>query len=94
MKTKKFLIIDANSLIHRAYHALPPLTTRDGRLVNAVYGFANIYLKVLREQKPDYMAVCFDVEGGTFRDEIVNIKPGEKKNHKNFTISLILLKIF
>jgi len=66
---KKFLIIDANSLIHRAFHALPPLTNRKGQLVNAVYGFATIFLKALKEIKPDYVACCFDVSRETFRKE-------------------------
>jgi len=67
MKKKKFIIIDANSLIHRAFHALPPLTGRDGEVVNAVYGFANIFLKALKDFKPDYIACCFDVDKNTFR---------------------------
>jgi len=67
MLKKKFIIIDANSLIHRAFHALPPLTTKDGTLVNAVYGFATILLKALKEFKPDYIACCFDVNKDTFR---------------------------
>jgi len=64
---KKFLIIDANSLIHRAFHALPPLTNKKGQLVNAVYGFTTIFLKALKEIKPDYVACCFDVSRATFR---------------------------
>jgi len=67
MTKKKFIIIDANSLIHRAFHALPPLTTKDGQLVNAVYGFTTILLKTLRDFKPDYIACCFDVDKDTFR---------------------------
>lgn len=67
MPKKKFIIIDANSLIHRAFHALPPLTARDGEVVNAVYGFATIFLKALKDFKPDYIACCFDVDKDTFR---------------------------
>lgn len=67
---QKFLIIDGNAIIHRAYHALPPMTTKDGKVVNAVYGFASMFLKVWRELKPTHIAVTFDVSGGTFRDEI------------------------
>ncbi|MFH1610942.1 MAG: DNA polymerase I [Patescibacteria group bacterium] len=67
MKKKKFIIIDANSLIHRAFHALPPLTARNGEVVNAVYGFANIFLKALKDFKPNYIACCFDVDKDTFR---------------------------
>jgi len=53
MKKEKFAIIDANAVIHRAFHALPPLMTKEGVLVNAVYGFANILFKVLKDIKPD-----------------------------------------
>lgn len=66
----KFVIIDGNAIIHRGYHAIPPLTTHDGTQVNAVYGFATILLRVLKELSPEYIAVTFDVGGGTFRDEI------------------------
>ncbi|MBI2443995.1 MAG: DNA polymerase I, partial [Candidatus Magasanikbacteria bacterium] len=66
---KKFVIIDGNAIIHRAYHALPPLTTRAGLMVNAVYGFASMLLKVLRDLNPDYLAVTFDVAGPTFRHQ-------------------------
>lgn len=69
MKSKKFVIIDANSLVHRAFHALPPLQTKDGVLVNAVYGFTSILLKVLKDLKPDYIACCFDVNKNTFRKQ-------------------------
>jgi len=64
---KKFIIIDGNALLHRAWHALPPLTTKDGTLVNAVYGFASIMLTIIKELKPDYGVVAFDPPGGTFR---------------------------
>jgi DNA polymerase-1 len=70
MTKPKFAIIDANALVHRAFHALPPLMTKDGILVNAVYGFANILLKVLKDIKPDYIAVCFDVARKTFRNKM------------------------
>ncbi len=64
---KRFLIIDSNSVIHRAYHALPPLTTKKGEPVNAVYGFLLVFLKSVREFQPGYIAACFDVPGPTFR---------------------------
>ncbi len=70
-KDKKTLIIlDANALIHRAFHALPEFRTPKGDLVNAVYGFTSILLKVFRELKPDYVAATFDVPGPTFREEV------------------------
>jgi len=66
---KKFVIIDGNAMLHRAWHALPPLTTRDGRLVNAVFGFASIMLNIIKELKPSYGIVAFDPPGKTFRHE-------------------------
>ncbi len=66
-KKKRLIIIDSNSVIHRAYHALPPLTTKKGELVNAVYGFLLVFLKALKEFQPDYIAACFDLPGPTFR---------------------------
>jgi len=66
---KKFVIIDGNALLHRAWHALPPLTTKDGQLVNAVYGFTAILLNIIKEFRPEYGAVAFDPPGGTFRHE-------------------------
>ena len=61
------IIVDGNALIHRGFHALPPLTTGKGELVNAVYGFASTLLKVLHDFKPEYVAVAFDRAAPTFR---------------------------
>jgi len=63
----KLVLLDSSAIIHRAYHGLPPLTTHDGVLVNAVYGFATTLFKVLEEFKPKYIAACFDVKGPTVR---------------------------
>lgn len=65
---KTLVLIDGNALIHRAYHALPPLKTKKGQLVNAVYGFVSILFKVIGELKPDYLVATFDLAGPTFRD--------------------------
>ncbi|MDH5662312.1 MAG: DNA polymerase I [Elusimicrobiota bacterium] len=67
MAKEKFYLIDGNAYIHRAFHALPPLTNSSGRMVNAVYGFTRMLLKILRQEKPDYVAVCFDFPAPTFR---------------------------
>ncbi|MBU4481758.1 hypothetical protein KKH59_05645 [Patescibacteria group bacterium] len=64
---KRLIIIDSNSVIHRAFHALPPLTTKKGELVNAVYGFLLVFFKAIKEFQPDYIAACFDMPGPTFR---------------------------
>jgi len=56
-KKKKFVIIDGNAIIHRAWHALPPtMMTKTGQMTNAVYGFTMIMLRALKDIKPDYVA--------------------------------------
>jgi DNA polymerase-1 len=67
MEKKKLIIIDSNSIIHRAYHALPPLTTKKGELVNAVYGFLLVFFKAIKDFQPDFVAACFDLPAPTFR---------------------------
>ena len=64
---KRIIIIDGNAIIHRAYHAIPPLTTKDGKMVNAVYGFTSMLLKVWKDLQPNCIAVTFDMSGLTFR---------------------------
>ena len=64
---KRLVLIDGHSVLFRAFHAYPPLTTSKGELVNAVYGFTNILLSVIRELKPSHLAVCFDRAKPTFR---------------------------
>jgi len=61
------LLFDGNALVHRAFHALPPLATRTGEMTGAVYGFASIVLKVLAELRPTHYAVAFDYPAPTFR---------------------------
>lgn len=70
MKKKTLVIIDGHAIIHRAYHALPPMTTKDGQMVNAVYGFASMLLKVRENLKPSHLVVTFDVSKDTFRSEM------------------------
>jgi DNA polymerase-1 len=66
---KRLIIIDCNSVIHRAFHALPPLTTKKGELVGAVYGFLLVFFKAIKEFQPDFVAATFDLPGPTFRHE-------------------------
>ncbi len=66
---KRLIVIDANSVIHRAFHALPPLTTKKGEQVGAVYGFLLVFFKALKDFKPDFVTACFDFPGPTFRHE-------------------------
>jgi len=67
--TKAIMLVDGNALVHRAFHAVPPLTTSKGELVNAVYGFASMLLKVAAEVRPQYAAVAFDRAAPTFRHQ-------------------------
>jgi len=66
---KRLIVIDSNSIIHRAFHALPPLTTKKGEVVGAVYGFLLVFFKAIKEFQPDFVAATFDVPGPTFRHE-------------------------
>jgi DNA polymerase-1 len=66
---KKIMLIDGNSLMHRAFYALPPLMTSKGVHTNAVYGFVNMLMRIIKEQSPDYIAVAFDRKAPTFRHQ-------------------------
>jgi DNA polymerase-1 len=66
---KRLIIIDSNSVIHRAFHALPPLATKKGELLGAVYGFLLVFFKALKEFQPDYVVAAFDFPALTFRHE-------------------------
>ncbi len=65
----RLMLLDSNGLIYRGYHALPPLTTSKGELVNAVFGFCSILLRGIQDLQPEYVAACFDLPGPTFRHE-------------------------
>lgn len=66
---KKIVLIDGNALVHRAFHALPPLTSPAGQVTNAVFGFSSILIKMIKDLKPDYIIATFDMAGPTFRHE-------------------------
>lgn len=68
-KRQKLAIIDAHALIHRAYHALPPMTSPEGVPTNAVYGFTTMLLKMISTLKPTHVIAAFDMKGATFRHE-------------------------
>jgi len=63
-------LIDGNAIIHRAFHALPPLSSKDGQPTNAVYGFFTMLLKIIEDLKPEYLVVCFDKKVPTFRKQL------------------------
>ena len=66
----RLVLIDGNAIIHRAYHALPPLTNKNGEVDNAVYGFFSMFLKILEDLKPSFIIVCFDRPKPTFRQQL------------------------
>jgi len=100
---KRLIIIDGNALVHRAYHALPPLSTKKGEIVNAVYGFLLVFLKVIKDLRPDFIAATFDLRAPTFRhekfkdykatrkkapDELYSQLPKIKELLKNFNVPI------
>jgi DNA polymerase-1 len=86
---KTLLLIDANSLIHRFFHAMPPLTTSKGEPAGAIYGLSQVLFKIFREIKPDYIAGCFDRPEPTFRDEMYK----EYKIHRPPAASELIAQI-
>ena len=64
---ERLLILDSNSLLNRAFYAIPPLTNNEGIHTNAVYGFTNMLFKMKEEIKPDYIVAAFDRKAPTFR---------------------------
>ncbi|MBW2619355.1 MAG: DNA polymerase I, partial [Deltaproteobacteria bacterium] len=69
-KRRSLCLIDAHSIIYRAFHALPELATSEGFPTGAVYGFVRMLVRVLKEKRPDRTAVVFDAKGTTFRHQL------------------------
>ncbi|HAJ77732.1 MAG TPA: DNA polymerase I, partial [Clostridiales bacterium] len=92
-KKEKLVLIDGNSLINRAFYALPLLKNSSGEYSNAVYGFCNILLKLIETEQPKYMAVAFDMGHPTFRHQMFeNYKAGRKKMPDELAMQLPILK--
>ena len=66
----KLLLIDGNAIMHRAFHALPPLTTKKGEPIGAVYGFITMLLRLIEDLTPTHIVVCFDRKEPTFRKKL------------------------
>lgn len=79
-KRETLMIIDGSSLVHRAFYALPPLTTKDGLHTNSVYGFMTMLYKLKEEYDIDYLMVAFDMKGPTFRTEMYKEYKGHRKS--------------
>ena len=92
-KKRKFMIVDGNAILHRAWHALPPMTTKDGRMVNAAYGFVTTFFRALKEFKPEFVAVSFDRKEKTFRHlEYKEYKAGREKQPDEFYAQFPIVK--
>lgn len=63
----KLVVIDGNAILHRAFHAMPPLTTKNGEPINAVYGLVSMFLRIVQDLKPEAIVVAFDEKEKTFR---------------------------
>ena len=95
---KRLLILDSNSLMNRAFFALPPLTNSDGINTNAIYGFMNMLFKMKDEINPDSIIATFDLKAPTFRHkEYADYKAGRKKMapelYEQFPIIKDILKL-
>ncbi len=75
----KLMVLDGNSIINRAFYGIRLLTTKDGTPTNAVYGFLNILLKLLNDENPDALCVCFDLPAPTFRHEQYDAYKAQRK---------------
>ena len=90
---EKLILIDGNSLINRAFYALPILNNVKGEPVNAVYGFANMLIKAINDYKPNYIAVAFDLHAPTFRHKMyAEYKAGRRKMPDELASQLPILK--
>ncbi len=87
---KTLLLIDANSIIHRCFHALPKFTAPDGRPSGALYGLASVLLKIFRETPPDYAAALFDRPEPTFRDKMYKEYKAQRPPTEDILISQLI----
>lgn len=76
---KKLVLIDGHSILNRAFYGVPELTNSEGLHTNAIYGFLNILFKLLDEEKPDALAVAFDLSAPTFRHKMYDAYKGTRK---------------
>lgn len=91
--TKLLIIIDGNAILHRAYHALPPLTTEKGEPISAVFGYLLAFFKAIKELQPDYIAATFDLPAPTFRHKIFkDYKSTRPKTPEEFYLQIPKIK--
>ncbi len=90
---KKALIVDGNSIINRAYYAIRGMTNSEGFPTNAIFGFMNTLDMVRKQLEPTHIAVCFDLKGGTFRNEMYSeYKANRKKMDSDLAVQIPVVK--
>ena len=90
---EKFVLIDGNSLLNRAFYATPVFTTKDGLPTNGIFGFIKLMLKIISDKKPSYMAVAFDLHAPTFRHQMYDgYKAGRKSMPEELAVQMPILK--
>jgi len=93
MKKETFLLIDGNSLINRAFFAIPPLNALDGTPTNAIYGFINMLLKSIGDYNPSHICVAFDLKAKTFRHQLYSdYKANRKSMADELAVQMPILK--
>ena len=89
----KLLAVDGNSIVNRAFYGVKPLTTKDGQFTNAIYGFMNILNSLIEREKPDGVAVAFDLKAPTFRHKMYDeYKAGRKPMPTELASQIPILK--
>ena len=76
---EKLVLIDGHSILNRAFYGIPELSNAEGLHTNAIYGFLNIMFKIIEEEKPNFLAVAFDLKAPTFRHKIYPEYKGTRK---------------
>ncbi len=90
---EKLVLLDSNSLLNRAFYALPPMSAVDGRPTNAVYGYVNMLLKIISEAKPTHIIATFDLKAPTFRKKMyAEYKAQRKPMPEDFALQLSIIK--
>ncbi len=92
-QVKRLIIIDGHSLLYRAFHALPPLSNKNGQLTNAVYGFLLILFKAIKDVEATHIVACFDTKKPTFRHEqFAEYKAGRAKMPDGIASQMPMMK--
>lgn len=87
---KRIILLDTHAIIHRAYHALPDFTTSAGEPSGALYGLSLMILSIAKDLKPDYIIACYDLPGGTFRNEMAETYKANRKKGDDDLVAQII----